>query len=310
VGKRINMFEHYTEQSRRVIFFARYEAACLASATIETEHLLLGLMREARSTIEQVLPVSGSALSAIRKTIEARSPAAKGRPRISTSVDLPLSHDAKLALARAHQEATAMEDEEIKPSHLLLALLREDTPASQILREHGAVYETARQQITEVAQHKLAEPLAPSLAPVVSRLRELIESASRSLVAIDPQRAAAPLREGGWSPKQVLGHLIDSASNNHQRFVRALTQPELTWPNYDGDVWVNSQAYASASWVTLVGLWLHYNMHLVHVIGLIPEEKIGTICRIGDDPPMTLGELIVSYVDHLEHHLNQISGRP
>src|SRR5258708_20428573 len=101
------MFEHYTEQSRRVIFFARYEAACLASATIETEHLLLGLMREARSTIEQVLPVSGSALSAIRKTIKARSPAAKGRPRVSTSIALPLRHRAKPAFERALHEPHA-----------------------------------------------------------------------------------------------------------------------------------------------------------------------------------------------------------
>jgi len=160
----------------------------------------------------------------------------------------------------------------------------------------------------ELVEHQPHQPLAPSLASTVGRLRKLLDYASRALALVDLKRAGTPLHEGGWSPKQVLGHLIDSASNNHQRFVRALTQPELTWPNYDGDVWVNSQDYASAGWATLVDLWSHYNIHLVHVIGRIPEEKIGTICRIGEEAPMTLGELIASYIDHLEHHLNQIIG--
>jgi hypothetical protein len=71
---------------------------------------------------------------------------------------------------------------------------------------------------------------------------------------------------------------------------------------------VDSQAYASAGWGALVQFWTDYNTHLLRVIAQIPEEKVGTICRIGDDPPLTLGELIDSYVDHLEHHLNQVLG--
>lgn len=153
-----------------------------------------------------------------------------------------------------------------------------------------------------------AAPPAPSLVPAVSRLRELLPSASRSLALIDPKHAATPLHEGGWSPKQVLGHLIDSASNNHQRFVRALIQPELTWPNYEQEPWVACQAYGSTGWGTLVRFWTEYNMHLLRVMTQIPEEKAGTICRIGDNAPMTLDELVRSYIDHLEHHLNQILG--
>jgi DinB superfamily len=160
----------------------------------------------------------------------------------------------------------------------------------------------------QYSEEPAAEPLAPSLAPAISRLRKLMGGVPHSLAPIDPRRAAAPLHEGGWNPKQVLGHLIDSASNNHQRFVRALMQPELTWPNYDGDAWVDSQAYASAAWGALVQFWADYNTHLLRVIAQIPEEKVGTICRIGDDPPLTLGELIASYVDHLEHHLKQVLG--
>ena len=153
-----------------------------------------------------------------------------------------------------------------------------------------------------------AAPLAPSLAPAVSRLRKLLPNASRSLDLIDPKPASTPLHEGGWSPKQVLGHLIDSASNNHQRFVRALTQPELTWPNYEQEAWVACQAYATTGWGALVHFWTEYNMHLLRVMTQIPEEKAGTICRIGDNAPITLGDLVSSYIDHVEHHLNQILG--
>jgi hypothetical protein len=303
------VFEKFSEKSRRLIFFARYEASCLASPTIETEHLLLGLMRESRWLFEKTLAVPGDTLQVIRKHIEMRSAAAQGRPKLSTSVDLPLGAGVRIALNNATEEADAMQDPEIRPAHVLLALLREDEPLSQFLRDFGLVYDTARKQMAgELVEHREPAPLAPSLAPVVSRLRELLGNAARSLALIDPKPASTPLHEGGWSPKQILGHLIDSASNNHQRFVRALIQPELTWPNYEQEPWVACQAYATTGWGTLLHFWTEYNMHLLRVITHIPEEKIGTICRIGDNAPMTLGELVSGYIDHLEHHLNQILG--
>jgi hypothetical protein len=202
-----------------------------------------------------------------------------------------------------------MQDPEVRPAHVLLALLREEEPLSQLLREFGVVYDTARKQMAgELVEHREPAPLAPSLAPVAARLRKLLGSAARSLALIDPKPASTPMHEGGWSPKQILGHLIDSASNNHQRFVRALIQPELTWPNYEQEPWVACQAYASTGWGTLVNFWTEYNMHLLRVIAQIPEEKTGTICRIGKEAPMTLGELVSSYIDHMEHHLKQIIG--
>ncbi len=222
------MFEQYSQESRRVIFFARYESSCLASPTIETEHLLLGLMRETRSMFERTLSIPGHTLAMIRQQIEARSAAAKGEAKLSTSVDLPIGVNAQIALQHA-EEAAAMENQQVQPAHLLLALLRDDEPVSQILRDVGVVYETARKQMAgELVEHATPGPLAPSLAPTVSRLRKLLGTALRALAFMDLKRAGTPLHEGGWSPKQVLGHLIDSASNNHQRFVRALQQPELT----------------------------------------------------------------------------------
>lgn len=301
------MFEKFSEESRRIIFFARYEAAMFGSPTIETEHLLLGLMRDARGKVEAYLSVSSHAWEAIRKQIEAQSATAQGQTKLSTSVDLPLSPETMVVVSRAYQEATDMDAEEVRPSHLLLALQRGETLASRILREHGAAYDAMRQKmLDERADH--GGPSAPSLADTAARLRKLIAETKRALTLVDHKRAATPMHEGGWSPKQILGHLIDSASNNHQRFVRALIQPELTWPNYEQESWVASQAYATTGWGTLVQFWTDYNMHLLRVIAHIPEEKTGTICRIGDEKPMTLGELISSYIDHLDHHLNQILG--
>ena len=142
--------------------------------------------------------------------------------------------------------------------------------------------------------------------PAVARLRELITKASPALSSIADDRAAVPMKDGGWSRKQLLGHIIDSASNNHQRFVRASIQPELVWPNYEQESWVATQGYDAAPWSELVQFWTLYNMHLLRVISRIPEEKTSTTCRIGNESPMTLAELIASYIKHLEHHLDQI----
>ncbi len=111
---------------------------------------------------------------------------------------------------------------------------------------------------------------------------------------------------GAWSRKQVLGHLIDSASNNHQRFVRALLQDEVRAPRYDQEGCVRVQRYQELQWGQLVALWASYNRFLAHVLEGIPDEKLGTKCFIGENPMMTLEELAVDYVHHLEHHLEQL----
>ena len=152
----------------------------------------------------------------------------------------------------------------------------------------------------------IANAAAPALADTIERWEDLLRAASQSLAAMDPARAEEPIRDEGWSRKQVLGHTIDSASNNHQRFVRAQILTELVWPNYDQEPWVESQGYSAAPWDDLVEFWTLYNKHLLRVVRRIPEEKTTTVCRIGDEAPMTLAELIASYVRHLEHHLKQI----
>ena len=110
-----------------------------------------------------------------------------------------------------------------------------------------------------------------------------------------------------WSKKEILGHLIDSASNNHQRFVRAQFLDKLEFPGYQQREWVQAQNYAEESWAQLVELWSAYNQHLAHVVAQIQPKKFSTICKVGDNDVMTLEALIADYIRHMEHHLKQLS---
>jgi hypothetical protein len=109
-----------------------------------------------------------------------------------------------------------------------------------------------------------------------------------------------------WTRKQILGHLIDSAANNHHRFVRAQFETDFAMPGYAQESWVNANAYQERSWEDLVALWTIYNRHLIHVMEHAPKAALGALCRIGAGDPVTLEFLMIDYVDHLQHHLHQI----
>lgn len=100
--------------------------------------------------------------------------------------------------------------------------------------------------------------------------------------------------------------MIDSASNNHQRFVRAGLQASLDFPGYDQEGCVRFEAPQEAEWDLLVSLWASYNRYLAYVIERIPAAKLDTICRVGSGEPVTLSFLATDYVRHLLHHLRQI----
>jgi hypothetical protein len=134
----------------------------------------------------------------------------------------------------------------------------------------------------------------------------VVEAAEPRLREFSAQESARPILRGGWSRKQVIGHLIDSASNNHQRFVRASLQPSLDFPGYDQDGNVSVQAVQDADWALLVTLWVAYNRYLAHVIAHLPASKLDTACRIGSNEPVTVGFIATDYLTHLLHHLRQI----
>ena len=138
------------------------------------------------------------------------------------------------------------------------------------------------------------------------KLLSLVEAAEPRLREISETESTKPVLAGGWSRKQVIGHLIDSASNNHQRFVRAALQTSLDFPGYDQTGSVRVQAVQVADWQVLVRLWAAYNRYLAHVIAQLPDSKLETVCRIGSGDPVTLGFLATDYLTHLHHHLSQL----
>jgi hypothetical protein len=142
------------------------------------------------------------------------------------------------------------------------------------------------------------------------KLVRAVQSAEAILRQVSEAESSMPALKGGWSRKQVIGHLIDSASNNHQRFVRASLQGSLEFPGYDQDGCVRVQAVQSAPFPLLVTLWMNYNLYLAHVIAHLPQAQLEAQCRIGDDAPVTLRFLAEDYLTHLLHHLGQIGATP
>src|ERR1700722_4200124 len=138
---------------------------------------------------------------------------------------------------------------------------------------------------------------------VGAELARMVDAAEILLRRVSEEESGRPALPGGWSRKQLLGHLIDSASNNHQRFVRAALADALEFPAYDTPGCVRIQAVESAAWPMLVDLWASYNRYLAHVISHLPAAKLSVVCRIGSHSPASLLSLAADYVRHLEHPL-------
>ena len=129
--------------------------------------------------------------------------------------------------------------------------------------------------------------------------------AEQKLVTFTKERYETPRAPGKWTPKQIIGHLIDSASNNHQRFVRGQLYNNLELNTYEQDKWMSIQHYESHDWKTLVSLWKFYNLHLIHILKTISGDALkGSHSMKGE--PVTLEYIVTDYLRHLKHHLSQI----
>ena len=142
---------------------------------------------------------------------------------------------------------------------------------------------------------QLAAELRAEIDSALVRFRKLTES--------DVTRDRGT---GKWVKKEILGHLIDSASNNHQRFVRAQFEDPFVGPGYDQDVWVALQRYRQRPWTELVDIWSALNRQVAQAIESVPEGRLKTRCIIGKNEPATLEWWMRDYLVHMRHHLNQI----
>ena len=159
----------------------------------------------------------------------------------------------------------------------------------------------------------------PSEPECARRLRAALTVAEPLLHQVTDADSGRRLAPDKWSPRQIIGHLIDSASNNHQRFVRAALKADLVFPGYAQEQWVELQRYQDSMWPELITLWLALNRHLANVMTIIPEEDRlriharHNLDEIATNAPTssaqaTLDYFMSDYVDHLEMHLRQILG--
>lgn len=147
-----------------------------------------------------------------------------------------------------------------------------------------------------------------SFAAVAADLDQTLARVRPLLDAISDGEASQRPKPGKWSKKEILGHLLDSASNNHQRFVRAAIEKELAFPGYPQDALVELQRFNEMKWGFLTSFWFEYNFFLGKILRVLPQEVTEVRCMIGNNPVATLGWIAEDYVAHLKHHLNQIVG--
>src|SRR6266496_365516 len=154
------------------------------------------------------------------------------------------------------------------------------------------------------------KPLNPQEDHVAPRglaqLRYALTVVPGRLAGISNRNAGARPAPDSWSAKQELGHLIDSAANNHQRIVRAQLEDNLALPGYDGDRWVELHGYHNRDWTELIALWRAGNSQLLAAAESAPESAWRHMLSVGGSEPMTLRFVLDDYVDHMVSHLRHI----
>lgn len=150
------------------------------------------------------------------------------------------------------------------------------------------------------------DDLSTILEKIADGIRRTVEDFAGRFENLDEDKASQKLQPDKWSRKEILGHLIDSAANNHQRFVRVQYSKDTNFLPYEQREWVNIQNYNSCTWKELLLLWKYFNFHIAHIIDIMPTNCLQMSCKIGSGEPVTIGYVVVDYLGHIQHHLRQI----
>jgi len=151
------------------------------------------------------------------------------------------------------------------------------------------------------------QPTSYDPAAMAADLHSALAEGLALFAGIDEALSRERPKADGWCAREVVGHLIDSACNNHRRFILGQTPGLAKFDGYDGDVWVTRQRYVDESWADIVSLWAAYNRHLGHVIARTPAEHLRMSAMDPDGSgQITLGFLMSDYVGHIRHHFEQV----
>lgn len=136
--------------------------------------------------------------------------------------------------------------------------------------------------------------------------RSLLDQLPARLMAVSPANAESKASSTQWSRKEELGHLLDSAVNNHCRIVLIQLEDKPALPNYDGERWVELNGYQRRGWHELIDLWRALNLHLLAAAEAVPDSAWSRTCTIGGSKPLTLQFVFDDYLDHMLHHLRHM----
>lgn len=150
------------------------------------------------------------------------------------------------------------------------------------------------------------EEISPAIYASLRVLRNLLDVVSLRLKQLSPEKVESKATPTTWSPKEELGHLIDSSANNHQRIVRAQLEDNLAMPGYDQNRWVALHAYQRRDWSELIDTWQALNRQLVMAAEAVPASTWSHTVTIAGSEPVTLNFVFQDYVAHMVHHLRHI----
>jgi hypothetical protein len=140
----------------------------------------------------------------------------------------------------------------------------------------------------------------------LSQLRALVDRLPARLTNLSVEQVQRKPSSSQWSTQEELGHLLDSAANNHQRIVRAQLEDNPAMPGYDGDRWVTLHRYQDREWFSLIAIWVGLNRQLLAAAEAVPDSAWSRTCTIADSAPLTLQFVFDDYVHHMLHHLRHM----